>query len=154
MELKARLNKAVVGCGLRDILTQHGIPQDEVVKITIQKPNGDEIVSTEVPTSKGKVMTNQTSNLREDVVDFLNRAEAMFELVSELPNSSASMNSTTGGVEQTEEIYQVTFECGKINSIMNDSDRLPPEMKETPLAVISISGVRCKPCPPLPCCYK
>ena len=154
MDLQSRLHKAVVGCGLRDILTQHGIPQDEVVKISIENSQGKVLVSTDVPTSKGKVMTNQTSNLREDVVEFLNRADTMFELVSKLPKSDVSLSSQKDGVEQTEEMYKITFECGKIKSVMMDSDRLPPEMKESPLANISILGFRCKPCPPAPCCYK
>ncbi|MDJ0689907.1 MAG: hypothetical protein QNJ41_15500 [Xenococcaceae cyanobacterium MO_188.B32] len=152
MDLKARLNKAVVGCGLRDILTQHGIPQDEVVKISIRDSNGKTVVSTDVPTSIGKVMTNQTSNLREDVVDFLNRADAMFELVSELPKSSTSINSKTDGVEQTEAIYQIAFDCGNIKSIVTDVSQISSNMPENPLATIIVVFNVCKPCGNRPCC--
>lgn len=152
MDLQTKFNKCVVVCGLRDILTQHGIPQTEAVTVKIEQPRGKDIVTTTVPTNKGTVFANTSSDFRGDVIEFLNRADAMFELVSELPKSSVSTTSQTGGVEQTIYEYKMTFECGKLESAIPDSVEFPPEMKKSSLAVISVPFAKIIPWPPRPCC--
>lgn len=151
IDLQTRLNKSVVAFRLRDILIQHGIPQEETVKISIEDSRGQVLVSSEIPPSKGKVMVNQASSLREDVVDFLNRADAMFELLSKLPKANASVQDNPEKV-----MYQITFDCGKMESIMQNGEKVTAEMKASPLTTISVRGYKYSPCPVPPfadCCY-
>ena len=153
IDLQSRFNKSVLACCLRDILTQHGIPQNEAVIVKIQQPDGTDIVETEVPTSNKTILASKSSDFRGDVIEFLNRADAMFEFVSKLPPSKVSTIYMNGNVEQTESMYKITFECGKMSSILTGGEP-PVAMKESPLAIIIVPFDICKPCGPRPCCSK
>lgn len=105
-KLEACLAKCIDGCGLRDILTQNGIPADETVMLHVKRD--DEIlVSQEIPAkSSASSIARQPTNFVEEIHDFLDRAETSDGLLSALPKS----DSCTDGTSET--LYKFIFDIG------------------------------------------
>jgi hypothetical protein len=114
-ELESCLEKAISGLGLRDTLAKYGVPQQDSVMVSIES-NQTTLVHCKMEPKKGNIASIQSTsgNLRQEILDFLDKAENEFGLLSLLPKTKKLK-------ETGKETLIVTFDC--LDSKLNESQK-------------------------------
>ena len=138
--LYSLLEKTLIECNLRDVLKRHGISGEEIVRVDIESNNEiiaschlplnntETLIGSEVP---AQALAVPLTNLREEVVEILNKGQDLHGLVEELefykPKSS---------------LFRIIFNVGiiKIGDL------------KAPKSVVALRFGYRTPCDPRECC--
>jgi len=148
-ELESCLEKAISGLGLRDTLAKYGMPLEDSVMVSIEF-NKTTFVRQKMEPKRENIASIQSTsgNLRQEILDFLGKAEDEFGLLSLLP-------STKKLKETGKETLIVTFDC--LDSKLNESENDTSSSNSFDTQLSFRVGV-CRPCPcnpgqyTCPCC--
>lgn len=120
------LTYSCVALDLRQILTMRGIPSQEEVIIGISNIEGKKLAEVTLPTGpETSAMSFISANPRQEIIDFLNKADVQFKLLEMLTkfNSAPEEGATPlDPTQPTKKLYQFSIKCGRVDSISELKD--------------------------------
>jgi hypothetical protein len=93
-KLELSLAKSLIGCRLREILANAGVPANKAVTLHI-KQGEETILSREIPINLNVAFAQTQNDFEEEIIAFFDKAEASFGLLSALHNFDPHSEEST-----------------------------------------------------------